>query len=251
MMRTILFCLLAYVVTASADDPKKGSVRITANEPVAIIRGTKAVLKIRGFKLNEAMELRFPNAQGVTAEIKEKKESSQPPGLDNKIVGDSQVLAEISLPADLPEGPLDYVVVTPAGEAIGKIKVLSTDSAAEEKEPNNGFKEATKLQLGISMIGTIKANKDVDVYELLAKAGKKWKVTVTCGGAFLMDAAIHCYSSDRQFLAAADDGETRDPVLIFSTSVDGPIYLCVSDAHDIGDEWHSYLLVVEEVQETK
>ena len=250
-MSTILFCLLAYVVTATADDPKKGSVRITCNAPVAIIRGTNAVLKIRGFKLNEATELRFPNTQGVTAEIKEKKESSQPPGLDNKTVGDSQLTAEISLPADFPEGLLDYVVVTPAGEAIGKIKVFSTESSAEEKEPNNGFKEATKLPLGISMIGTIKGNKDVDVYEFLAKAGKSWKVTVTCSGAMLMDAAIHCYTSDRQFLAAADDGETRDPVLMFSTSVDGSVYLCVTDAHDIGGEWHSYLLVVEEVQETK
>ena len=251
MMRAILICLFATVFSASAEDSKKGSVRITATEPVAIISGTRAVLKIRGFKLNEAPELRFPNTPAVTAEIKEKKESPQPPGLDNKTVGDSQLLAEILLPADFPAGLLDYVVVTPAGEAIGKIKVFTTDSSAEEKEPNNGFKEATKLQLGISMIGTIKGNKDVDVYEFLAQAGKKLKVSVTCGGALLMDAAIHCYSADRQFLAAADDGETRDPVLIFSTSVDGPVYLCVSDAHDIGGEWHSYVLVVEEVQEAK
>lgn len=251
MMRAILFCLLASMVTVSADDPKLGSVRITATEPVAIISGTKTVLKLRGFKLNEATELRFPNTQGVIAEIKEKKEAAQPPGLDNKIVGDSQLLAEISLPADLPEGQLDYVVVTPTGEASGKMRVFTSDSSAEEKEPNDGFKEATKLKLGISMIGTIKGNKDVDVYEFLAQAGKKLKVAVTCGGALLMDAAIHCYSSDRQFLGAADDSETRDPVLMFSTSVDGPVYLCVSDAHDIGGEWHSYVLVVEEVQETK
>ena len=53
-----------------------------------------------------------------------KKTAAQPPGLDNKIVGDSQLLAEISLPADLPEGQLDYVVVTPTGEASGKMRVF-------------------------------------------------------------------------------------------------------------------------------
>ena len=98
--------------------------RITATEPVAIISGTKTVLKLRGFKLNEATELRFPNTQGVIAEIKEKKAAAQPTGLDNKIVGDSQLLAEISLPADLTEGQLDYVVVTPTGEASGKMRVF-------------------------------------------------------------------------------------------------------------------------------
>jgi hypothetical protein len=30
--------------------------------------------------------------------------------------------------------------------------------------------------------------------------------------------------------------------------VDGTVFLCVSSAHDVGGEWHSYLLTVEEAK---
>ena len=50
------------------------------------------------------------------------------------------------------------------------------------------------------------------------------------------------------FLAAADDGPSRDPVLTLTTKTEGPIYLCVSSSHDLGGPWHSYLMTIEEVK---
>ena len=102
-----------------ADEPKKESAGITAVEPAALVTGGTATLKIRGFKLKDATELRFPKAPGVKATIKEKKDAAQPAGLENKVVGESQLLAELVLPADQPAGPLEYVIVTPAGEVLG------------------------------------------------------------------------------------------------------------------------------------
>ena len=63
-----------------------------------------------------------------------------------------------------------------------------------------------------------------------------------------MDAALHGYDARGQFLAAVDDSESRDPVLMLKSPTDGPIYVCVSSAHDIGGEWNSYLLSVEDVK---
>ncbi len=218
---------------------------ITAVEPAALVTGGTATLKIRGFKLKDASELRFPKAPGVKAMIKEKKDAAQPNGLENKVVGESQILAELTLPADLPAGPLEYTIVTPAGEVPGTIPVLAAANAVEEKEPNSGFLETQKLEPGKSIRGSIQGEKDVDVYEFPAKAGQKLKVTVTGGSMLLMDAVLTCYDARGQFLAMSDDAETRDPVLVFTAPADGPVFLCVMDAFDKGGEWHSYLLTVE------
>ena len=121
---------------------------------------------------------------------------------------------------------------------------LSAAAAVEEKEPNNGFREAQKLEPGKSVRGGIQGEKDVDVFEFPAKAGQKLTVTVTGGSALVMDAALTCYDARGQFLAASDDAEARDPALTLTAVADGPIFLCVSDAHDKGGEWHSYLLTV-------
>jgi hypothetical protein len=187
-------------------------------------------------------------APEVKAEIKEKKDAGQPKGLENKLVGDSQLLAEITFPANFPAGLLEYSIATTAGNANGKILVLSAESVVEETEPNNGFREAQTFQVGKSLRGSIQGEKDVDVYTFLTKADQQFKVTVTSGGSLLMDAELLCYDGRGQFLAAADDGESRDPALVFKSQSDGPVFVCVSSVHDLGGEWHSYLLVVEEVK---
>ncbi len=248
MKRWILTCCTVLCVCAVADEPKKEVAGITAIEPAALVTGGTATLKIRGFKLKDATELRFPKAPGVKVEIKEKKDATQPNGLENKIVGESQIVAELTLPADLAAGPLEYVVATPAGEVSGKIPVLAAANTVDEKEPNNGFRETQKLEPDKSVRGSFQGDKDADVYEFSAKAGQKLKVTVTGGSTLLMDAALTCYDARGQFLAAADDGDTRDPVLTLTAPADGLVFLCVTDAHDKGGEWHSYLLTVEEAK---
>lgn len=233
---------------AGAQEAKNEVARITATEPASIVSGTKTALKVRGFKLKESTELRFPMATEVKGEITEKKDSAPPKGLENKLVGDTQLLAEITLPANQPAGILEYVISTPAGDASGKLRVLAVETSMDEIEPNNGFREAQKLLPNQFARGAIQGDKDVDVYAFPAQAGQQLKVTVTSGGPLIMDAALQCYDTRGQFLAAADDGESRDPVLMLKSPADGAVYLCISSAHDIGGEWNSYLLTVEEVK---
>jgi len=232
---------------AGAQEAKNETARITAIEPASIVSGTKTTLKVRGFKLKESTEIRFPMVTEVKGEITEKKDSGPPKGLENKLVGDTQLLADITLPANHPAGILEYVISTPAGDAAGKLRVLAVETSIDEIEPNDGFREAQKLQPNQFARGAIQGDKDVDVYAFPAKAGQQLKVTVTSGGLLIMDAVLQCYDARGQFLAAADDGESRDPVLMLKSPTDGSVYLCISSAHDIGGEWNSYLLTVEEV----
>lgn len=231
-----------------AQETKNEVARITATDPASVVSGTKTTIKVRGFKLKESTELRFPKATEVKGEITEKKDAGPPKGLDNKLVGGTQLLAEITLPANHPAGLLEYVISTPAGDAAGRLRVLAANTSIDDTEPNNGFREAQELQLNQFARGTIQGDKDVDVYAFHAKVGQQLRVTVTSGGPLILDAALHCYDARGQFLAAADDGESRDPVLMLKPPTDGLVYLCISSANDIGGEWNSYLLTVEEVK---
>ncbi len=241
--------LIGLCSRAKAQEAKNEVARITATEPAAIVSGTKTTLKVRGFMLKESTELRFPKASEVKSEVKEKKEAAPPKGLENKLVGDTQLLVEITLSADHPAGILEYVISTPTGDAMGKLTVLAVDTSIDETEPNNGFRESQNLPPNQSARGSIQGDKDVDVYAFTAKAGQQLKVTVVSGSPLILDAALHCYDARGQFLAAADDnGESRDPVLMLKSPTDGVVYVCISSAHDTGGEWHSYLLTVEEVK---
>jgi hypothetical protein len=221
---------------------------ITATEPAALVRGRKETFKLRGFELKGATQIRFPSSEQIVVELKESSDAGQAKGLENKVVGDKQLVAEITLPADVPTGFIEYVVVTAGGEAKSRIIVLAPESSLDEREPNDGFRDAQELRVGQTVRGSIQSDKDVDVFAFPSLAGQQLRVTVTSGGPLLMDVAVQCYDGRRQFLAAADDGPSRDPVMTLTTKAEGPIYLCVSSSHDLGGPWHSYWLTIEEVK---
>jgi hypothetical protein len=247
-----LFTALTLLTIVGADLQAQSPIvtvpSITATEPAAIVRGRKETLKLRGFELKGATQLRFPSAEQIVVELKECTDAGAAKGLENKVVGDKQLVAEITLPADAPTGLIEYVLVTPAGEAKSKIIVLAQESSIDEREPNEGFREAQELRVGQSVRGSIQSEKDVDVFAFPTMAGQQLRITVTSGGPLLMDVAIQCYDSRGQFLASADDGPSRDPVMILTTKTEGPIYICVTSSHDLGGPWHSYLMTIEEVK---
>lgn len=221
---------------------------ITATEPAALVRGRKETFKLRGFELKGATQLRFTSAEQIVVELKESSDAGQAKGLENKVVGDKQLVAEITLPADMPTGLIEYVVVTPGGEAKSKIIVLDPESSIDEHEPNDGFRDAQKIRNGQLARGSIQSDKDVDVFAYPSLVGQQLRITVTSGGLLLTDLAVQCYDGRGQFLSAADDGPSRDPVMTLTTKTEGPIYLCVCSSHDLGGPWHSYVLTIEEVK---
>jgi hypothetical protein len=230
-------------------EDKNDAPRVTALAPLEIVPGVDVALKIRGMKLSAATEVSFPGTVGVKAEIKEKKTADVPNGLDAKDVGDTQVEVALTVPADLPPGKITLVVNTPDGSAITSLLVREAAVLVEEKEPNGGFAEAQLIEWGRTIRGSVKEDKDVDVFQFKGQAKQTVLVEVAancCGS--LLDAALTLFDARGQIVASCDDMPgSHDPQLRVTLPADGTYFLSLFDAHDRGGGWYPYELLVKEV----
>ena len=233
-------------VAVHGEDKTPDLPRITAIAPFDLVPGTETTLRIRGVKLSNATEVRLPG--GLKAEIKEKKAADIPNGLDAKDVGDTQIEAKFAIPADQPAGPLAISVVTPEGTtAPRELRVLEAAICVDEKEPNGGLREAQPIEIGKTLRGSIKEDKDVDVFRFDGKAGQRVVAEVFAArGASLLDSVLTLVDSRGHVLVSADDGDTRDSQITLTLPGDGPYFLTVQDAHDRGGTWHCYQLTVKQ-----
>ncbi len=246
--------LLALTFLASealAQEQKPNVPRITAVVPLEVTPGSTATVRVRGVKLAAASKVQFLEAKTpLTAVIKEKKAADVPNGLDAKDVGDSLIEFTLTVPAELPGGLVNFRVVTPDGTtAPAVLRVIEAAALVEEREPNGSFREAQPVELGKTVRGVVKEDKDVDVFQFAGRAGQKIAAEVIAGrGASLLDSSLTLTDVRGQFLATNDDsGGTRDSALTFTLPADGPYFFSVIDAQDRGTAWHSYEFIVKEV----
>ena len=121
----------------------------------------------------------------------------------------------------------------------------------EDKEPNDGFNQVQVLSFPIAVEGTIRGERDVDVFRIEGKKGDKVRVQVLAsrfGSPF--DALITLHDSRGAILASADDsaGATHsDPELVLTLPSDGTYFISLIDAHDLGGANFGYRLVVRTV----
>ncbi len=244
---TIFLAITLVLLTiTSAEDKKPEPPKITSVEPVTLVPGFTGILKLRGFQLKTTQQFQFTDAPNIKVEVKDKKDPKDIPGMEKKDIGDSQVEIQLTVPADQPATSLTFTVQTEAGPTPPvKIDVLS--AFTDEKEPNNGFREAQAIQIGQPVRGNINQDKDVDVFRFTAKAGEEYHCEVTAARALsLMDAALVLYDAKGAMLAQADDTkDLRDPIMDFTIPQDGQYFVAVTDAHDHGGEWHSYELLLQ------
>jgi hypothetical protein len=244
--RLIPVFLVGLALCARAQD-KKDAPRLTGAVPLEISPGADATLKFRGLKLDSATEIRFPSAAALKAELKDKKKADLPNGLEAKDVGDTQCEANIKLPADVPVGPFPVELVTPAGSVVCELQVVFADTIAEEKEPNNGFREAQPLELGKTLRGKISEDKDVDVFSFQATKGQRLELNVRAARATsMLDPLVTLYDDAGRVLKMVDDTQGRDPVFIFEAPADGRYLAAIQDTGDRGSPWHAYQFTLKE-----
>ncbi|MHA3771761.1 PPC domain-containing protein [Verrucomicrobiota bacterium sgz303538] len=253
-------CLLSALVlslysgTAVAEDEKKpdGPPKITAVAPLEIVAGATTSLRVRGLLLGDATELRVADAPTIAVEMKEKKKADVPNGLEAKKVGDTQVEAAMKVPADFPAEKLRFCVVTPKGTTEWKeIRVVQAAALVEEKEPDNGFREAQCIEPGSTVRGVIKEDKDVDVFRVEGHRGKRLQIEIFASrGGSLLDPTLMLFDAQGHLIASGDDESTddRDARLNILLPANGVYFVSITDANDRGGEWHSYTLAVTEVQ---
>jgi hypothetical protein len=252
----LLACLLP--LARAADDAKdaakkKDAPKVLCVAPLAVRPGVKTTVRLRGAGLDAATDVRFPDARSgaVEATLKSKGKADTIKGFDAKAVGDTQVEFELTVPDDARAGAeLAVVVVTPAGETEPrKLPVLDAASVVEEKEPNDGFREAQPIEYGKTVLGAIVQEGDVDVFRLDGKAGQSIVAEVQAGKlGSPLDSLLTLYDAHGQVVALNDDAPGadagKDSKLAATFPSDGVYYLALSDANDHGSPLHAYRLVV-------
>ncbi len=244
---TVLLVLAALPAGRSQEkkpDPKKAP-KVVLAMPLAAVPGKTTKVTVRGLNLDDATEVKFADDK-VQAKIVSKGKAGVPDKNPDK-VGDTQIVVEVTLPAGLTAEPLAFSVVTPAGETKPhKLLVEGTVPVIAEKEPNDGFKQATPIQVPQVVTGAIDKAMDVDVFRLDGKKGQKltFEVVAARYGSAL-DAILTLYDANGEQLASNNGGaEGIDALLRVTLPKDGVYYLGLIDAHDSGGPTHVYRLVV-------
>ena len=236
-MKYLMCCLAAglvfpsFIPGSTGQEKKKRSQgfapKVIVIVPLAAAPGATTKLIIRGLNLEGAKEIRCTNNDVVTAKIISKGKAKVPDKNPDK-VGDTQLIVEITLPADLPSEPLSLVVITAKEESKPhKLIVEGKVPVVAEKEPNDGFKQAMPIKIPQVVTGSIDRPTDVDVFRFEGKKGQKVEFEVVAaryGSA--LDAMLTLYDSAMEQLASNNAGaEGLDAILTVTLPRDGVYYL--------------------------
>ena len=238
------------VPSGRAEDKPEPVPKVTALVPLAVPQGFSGTIRLRGFKLKEATEVRVGGpAQPDEVGIKEKKDAGTPSGMEKETLGESEVTIDLTLGAAFPAGPVPLSMLVGGHDtAPVELQILPLARWQEETEPNDGFSSAMKLEPGKSVCGLIRSQRDVDVFSVAGTAGQPLKLSAFAGdGTSLLDPLLTAYDAAGQQLATADDASpaARDATIKLTPKADGPVFIVLQDALDFGSEWHSYRVEVE------
>lgn len=219
---------------------------VKGTAPLGIVDGMTVPLLIRGFKLGEITELKFPQLK--TSPVFRIKSKGAAPGVQRvptEKIGDTQVEVELTLPVDTPPGTTTFIVIGPKGQSEPrKLVVLESTKTVAEKEPNDGFGQAQEVTLGQTITGVLKGDQNADVFRFTAEAGQRVKIEVQAAQlGSLLNPFVLLHDADGQLLMEMDDGPNgTDPVLEITLPKTGRYFLSIRDADSTSSPIHAYLI---------
>jgi hypothetical protein len=225
---------------------KKDEPRPLVCLPLGVVPGVETKIVIRGQRLDTATEIRFAEIKAAV-KIVSKGKATVPNMQDVAKVGDTQIEATVTLPADFDGKEAAFTIVTPAGESAPHKLLVDKTPTIAEKEPNNGFRQAQPVQFPQVIDGAIGQNQDVDVFRFDGQAGQQVIIEVFAARyGSMLDSFLILYNADGQIVASNDDldGSTTDSRLEATLPKAGIYYVSVQDAHDTGGPAHVYRLVL-------
>jgi hypothetical protein len=215
--------------------------------PPGIIPGAAARVILRGLRLDKAAEIRFLAGEKAAFSVRplEKVKAEVPAQQNPNRIGDTQLSAEVALPAGTPGPYVSFVVVSPDGESPPhRLWVDGGAPLAEEKEPNDQFRKPQAVQIPFFLAGKLERPQDVDVFRFEGKAGERlaFKAAAQVFGS-PADTLLTLYDSAGHLIADGDDqGESTDALLQVTLKSSGHYFLCLQDANDQGSPFHFYRL---------
>ncbi|MBY0526188.1 MAG: PPC domain-containing protein [Gemmataceae bacterium] len=242
----ILLLSLPPTVAQEKKPPKTEAPAVAVAIPLGIAPGAKTKVAIRGLKLDVASEVRFFDPR-VEVKILSKGKSAPPQKQEPAQVGDTQLEAEIILPAGMPVSDASFVIIAPTGmSAPHRLLINGEPAPVPEKEPNNGFRQAQPVQVPQTIDGAISQSQDVDVFRFEGQAGQRilCEVLAARHGSAL-DSILTLYDAKGNTVATNDDhNDSADSLIDITLPAAGTYYLSLTDAHDQGGPAHVYRLSI-------
>jgi hypothetical protein len=252
-----LLCLLvlplAFAAPATSQDKTKsknkdGAPHILYAVPLVAKPGEKQTIALRGKKLDGVKGVKVLGADGAKLKVLGAKGVPVPNNFPAERVGDSEVEIELELPKGAKPGAVKLVAASDKGES-EPYTLLLRDAlpAVAEKEDNGGFEAAQKVSIPCAVEGTIKGERDVDVFAFAGKKGDKVSIEVRAARfGSPLDGFLMLHDADRKLLASSDDaGGSADPALAVTLPADGTYFISLLDAHDLGGPNFGYRLLVQ------
>jgi hypothetical protein len=247
----ILICIAPLAPTSTLQDKKQSEKKelpkVLYSVPLVVKTDAKQKLIIRGKGLATVKEFKVVGIDGAKVTSSGGKMVTVPNNFPAGRYGDSEVELELHLPKEAKPGDVKLVAIGPGGESNPYILLLRDElPAVLENEPNDGFDQAQEIPVPSAVEGTIKGEKDVDVFKFEGKKGDKLRIEIQAARfGSPLDAGLTLYDSGRRIIdSAGDRSDNPDPFLDVSLPKDGVYYLSVIDANDLGGPNFGYRLLV-------
>ena len=248
-----IFLLIAILFTSTAisqdkkEPNKKVLPRILYSLPLVVKTGEKQKLALRGKELASVKEIKVVGVDDAKVKVLGGKAVGVPNNYPGERVGDSELELELELPKGAKPGEVKLVAIGPGGESLPYALLLRDDlEVIAEKEPNDGFEQAQAIAIPCAVEGTIKSERDVDVFKFQGKKGDKLRIEMQAARyGSPVDGILTLYDGDRRVVDSANDtAGIPDPILNVTLPRDGAYYLSVIDANDLGGANFGYRLIV-------
>lgn len=249
-MRLFVLSVLPLALAAplhSQDKKKDAAPKVLYAVPLVAKPGEKQKLTLRGKGMAGVKEVTASGVEGAKVKVLGARAATPPNNYPGERVGDSEVEIELELPKDAKAGSVKLAAVGPGGPSDAYSLLLRDElTAVAEKEDNGGFDAAQAVAVPCAVEGTVKGERDVDVFKFEGKKGEKVKIEVQAARfGSPLDAFLTVYDADRKVVGSADDADgSPDSVLVLTLPKDGTYYISLIDAHDLGGANFGYRLVI-------
>ena len=245
MFRFALVVLFAATVAAAQKkepEKKKDQPKILYSVPLAVVPGEKQKLVLRGKFLDSVKDVKVSGADGAKVKVLGGKKTPAGNNQPGERLGDTELEIELELPKDAKPG----VALIASDSATYALLLPDVAPSVKEKEPNDGFDAAQAIPFPCAVDGSIKGERDTDVFKFEGKKGTKVRIEVIAARfGSPVDAFLSLYDADRKLLAAVDDVDgSPDPIINLTLPRDGTYFITVLDAHDLGGPQFGYRLLV-------
>lgn len=209
--------------------------------------GKTTRLTIRGLRLDTATEVRVGEPKSSAKVIGKGRKTPVSNQMNSEVVGDTELDVEVTLPLEVPGGAVPVSAVGPGGEGPPFQLLVNDDTPrVDEKEPNEGFKQAMSVTAPTVIRGVFKQPQDVDVYRLDGKAGDTFRIEVQARRfGSPADPMLTVYDAAGRVVATGDSSAARpDPAVRFTVAKAGAYFISAIEGYDLGGPMFAYRLTI-------